>query len=68
MPRVDLDHWSAPGGGSGKVSETDPNTSAPEFCSDTIREPWEECDDGQLLGGYDGCEEGCKRGLTAATA
>lgn len=44
------------------VSETDPNTSAPEFCSDTIREPWEECDDGKLLGGYDGCEPQCKRG------
>ena len=44
------------------VGETDPNTSAPEFCSDTIREPWEECDDGKLLGGYGGCEEGCKRG------
>ena len=44
------------------VSETDPNTSAPEFCSDTIREPWEECDDGKFLGGYDGCEEGCNRG------
>ena len=51
-----------PGGGSGKVSETDPNTSAPEFCSDGLREPWEECDDGKLEGGYGGCEAGCKRG------
>lgn len=42
--------------------ETDPNTTAPAFCSDTIREPWEGCDDGKFEGGYDGCLPGCVRG------
>lgn len=46
----------------GIVSETDPNTSAPSFCSDGLREPWEECDDGNLEGGYGGCEPDCTRG------
>ena len=47
---------------TGIVSETDPNTSAASFCSDGIREPWEECDDGKLEGGYGGCGPGCTRG------
>lgn len=45
-------------------TETGPITGAEEWCSDGLREPAEECDDGPLYndGSYGGCRPDCTRG------